>query len=77
MCLSRLIDHEPDLGQWTRGLRLSLELTQQELADLSKVTPEEVNLLENNKPLSSDTKRRILQGLCARRTLNWERLVNC
>lgn len=77
MCVSQLIDQESALGPWVRNLRVYLELTQQELACLAKVTSQEVNLLEHNKPLSSDAKRGILKELCTIRVHNWDRLSNC
>ena len=61
MCVSLLIDEESALGPWIRNLRLYLNLTQQELAGLAKVTPEEINLLEHNKPLLPDVKLRIMK----------------
>jgi DNA-binding XRE family transcriptional regulator len=77
MCVSPLIDEESALGLWVRSLRLYLNLTQQELAGLAKVTPEEIDLLEHNKPLLPDAKLRIMKELCTRRLINWSRLANC
>ena len=70
-------DRKSTLGPWVRNLRIYLKLTQKEIARLAKVTPEEVNLLENNKPLSFDIKNRILKELNNIRIHNWDILVNC
>ena len=70
-------DRKSALGPWVRNLRIYLRLTQKEIARLAKVTPEDVNLLENNKPLSVDIKNRIIKELNNRRVHNWDTLVNC
>lgn len=77
MCVSLLIGQEPALGTWVRSLRIYLELTQQDLAGLAEVTPEEVNRLEHDRPLTSEAKRRILRELLSRRSHNWDRRSNC
>ena len=71
------IDRKSTLGPWVRNLRIYLQLTQREIARSAKVTLEEVNLFENNKPLSPDTQNRILKEVCNRRIHNWETLSNC
>ncbi len=77
MSVSLKTERESALGPWVRNLRIYLELTQKEIAGLARVTPEEVSLLESNKPLSRDTKSRILKELCNKRVRNWEILSNC
>ena len=64
MCVSLLMGQEPSHGSRAKKLRISNRLTQQEPADLAKVTPEEVHLLEHDKPLSLDAERRIQKALC-------------
>ena len=71
------IDRRSTLGPWVRNLRIYLQLTQREIARSAKVTLEEVDLFENNKPLSPDTQNRILKEVCNRRVHNWETLSNC
>lgn len=50
---------------WAKNLRISLELTQKELAEIAKVPPKAVDLLEHNRPLPLDDKRKILTKLYA------------
>jgi len=52
---------------WARNLRINLELKQNELAKLAKVTPKAVDLLENNQPLPLGDKRKILAMLYAKK----------
>ena len=70
-------DRKSALGPWVRNLRVYLKLTQKEIARLAKVTTEEVNLLENNKPISLNIKNRIIKELNNRRVHNWDIQVNC
>ena len=77
MCVSLLMSQEAALGPRVRSLRISLRLTQPELAGLAKVTTEEVNLLEHDKPLLLDAKRRILKELYDIRAHYWDRLSKC
>ena len=63
-------EQETKLGYKVRSLRISLGLTQSELADTVGVTPEEVDLLEHNLPVRLDVKRRLLRELWARRADN-------
>ena len=55
------------LGYKARSLRISLALSQQELASVAGVTPEEIELFEHNLPVRLDTKRKLLRELWARR----------
>lgn len=70
-------DRTSTLGPWVRNLRIYLKLSQKEIAHSAKVTPEEVNLLENNKPLALNIRNRIIKELSNRRLHNWEILINC
>ena len=63
-------EQETKLGYKVRSLRISLGLTQSELADTVSVSPEEVDLLEHNLPVRLDVKRRLLRELWARRADN-------
>lgn len=67
----------PTLGPWVRNLRLYLKLTQKEIARLAKVTIEDIALLEDSKPISPDTMRRIFKELHKKRVLAWNTLTNC
>ena len=73
---SLMIDQGPELGHWARNLRSSLRLTQQQLAHLAKVTPEEVSLFEQDKLLSVDIKLQILKELTVRKVYNWDKRSN-
>ncbi|MBN1189123.1 MAG: hypothetical protein JXA46_05160 [Dehalococcoidales bacterium] len=53
------------LGYKAKKVRLSLRLTQQELADLSGVSRCTVRLFENNLPVILDARRRIIKELWA------------
>ncbi|MFC1929391.1 hypothetical protein ACFLW6_00775 [Chloroflexota bacterium] len=57
------------LGYKVRSLRISLRLTQSELADAVGVTLDEVDLFEHDLPVRPDVKRRLLRELWARRAL--------
>ena len=56
------------LGTQARKLRISLHLTQRELAGLVGVSVEAVDLFEHNLPLPLDNKRKILRELWAEKT---------
>jgi transcriptional regulator with XRE-family HTH domain len=55
------------VGLKARRLRISQQLTQQELADMAGVSHEEVGLFEQNLPLPLDSKRKILKELWAKK----------
>ena len=61
------IDQETSLGFKARKLRVSLLLTQQELASIAGVSQEEVDLFEHNLPIRLDVKRRLLKELWAKK----------
>jgi DNA-binding XRE family transcriptional regulator len=51
------------LGFKARRLRITLDITQQEVADKAGVPVKSVDLFEHNLPVPLDYKRRILQVL--------------
>ena len=53
------------LGKRAHDLRISLRLTQEKLAELAGLNPEEVVLFEYSLPVRLDARRRILQVLWA------------
>ena len=57
------IDRALSLGFQARARRVSQLLTQQELAEIVGVSPEEVNLLEDSQPLPPDVERKLLRQL--------------
>lgn len=61
------ITRKSSLGFKTKRLRVSLRLTQHELATLAGVLPEEVDLLEENMPVTMETKLKILRVIWARK----------
>ena len=56
------------LGFKARRLRISENISQQEIADKAGVPVESVDLFEHNLPLPLDYKRRILKVLWAEKT---------
>jgi len=48
-----------------RSLRLSLQLTQHELAESAGISKEDVDLFENNLPIPLDIRNRLLKKLFA------------
>lgn len=62
-----VFEQNTKLGYKVRSLRISLGLTQSELADVVGVTPDEVDLFEHDLPVRLDVKRRLLRELWARR----------
>ena len=58
---------EPSQNKWARGVRISLGLTQQELADTVGVSKEDVDLLECNLPLPLYIKHKLYKKLVAAR----------
>jgi len=54
---------ESSISTMARSLRLSLQLTQQELADSAGISKEDVDLFENSLPIPLDIKNRLLKKL--------------
>lgn len=67
----------PALGSWVKNLRTYLKLTQKEIAKRAKVRPADIDLLENNQPLSIETRTRIIKELNSTRLQNWNLHMNC
>ena len=55
------------VGSQVRKLRVSCNLTPQQLAEAAGVTTEEVNLLEQDQPVKLDSKRKVFKELWARK----------
>ena len=53
------------MGTLARSLRITLQLTQQELADSVGASKEDVDLFEHNLPLPLDIKNKLLKKLYA------------
>jgi transcriptional regulator with XRE-family HTH domain len=60
------IDQKPSLGLEVQRIRLTLPLTQHELAMIAGVSLEEVDLFEHNLPVQVDVKLKILRELWTR-----------
>ena len=58
-------ERESSVGTKARSLRISLHLTEKELADSVGVSKEDVYLFENNLPMPLDIKRKLLKKLYA------------
>ena len=56
---------ESSIGPWAREVRASLQLTQQELADIVGVLKEDVELFEHNLPIPLGIKNKLLIKLYA------------
>ncbi len=67
MATSGYVARESSLGFKTKRLRVSLRLTQQDLAYLAGVLAEDVDLLEENMPVKLGTKLKILRVIWARK----------
>jgi len=61
------IDQKPSLGLEAKRIRLTLPLTQHELATIAGVSLKEVDLFEHNLPVQVDVKLKILRELWARK----------
>jgi DNA-binding XRE family transcriptional regulator len=64
---SRPGDTSMPLGFLARNLRIYLDLSQNEVAKLAKVSPKSVDLLEHNQPIILDDKRKIMKELYLRK----------
>jgi len=54
---------ESAVGAWATSVRKALKLTQQELADLTGVSKEDVDSFEHNLPIKLDSRRRLVKEL--------------
>ena len=61
---------ESSIGLWARRLRISLQLTEQELADSVVVSKNDVYLFEHNLPIRLDLKQKLLKKLYAVKIAN-------
>lgn len=77
MCALIEIKSTSALGPWVRHFRLYLRRTKKEIARLAKVNVRDIIHLENNDPLSRETRTRILKELYKIRVRNWDMLTNC
>jgi predicted transcriptional regulator len=62
-------DRPMPFAQMLRNIRMSLGLTQEELAGRFGVTTNDINLFEHNWIVDSKAKRKILRQMCFAR--NW------
>jgi transcriptional regulator with XRE-family HTH domain len=62
-----MVSQESSPGFKVRKLRLSRLLTQKELADITGISQEEVDLFEQNLPVRLEAKRKLLKELWATR----------
>ena len=62
------------IGDWARSVRMALQLTQLELANMTGVSLQEVNLFEKNFPVILDTRRKLLKVLWAARGALYKKL---
>jgi transcriptional regulator with XRE-family HTH domain len=65
---ARTAAQELSIGKRAKKLRVSLELTQQELADKCGISQEEVDLFENDLPTLLETRNKLLAQLWATRS---------
>ena len=77
MCALIEIKSTSALGPWARHFRLYLRMTRRKIARLAKVKVEDIVHLENNDPLSGETRTRILKELYKMKVRNWDMLTNC
>lgn len=56
-------------AQMLQNIRMSLGLTQEELAERFGVTTNDINLFEQNWIVDSEAKRKILRQMCF--AINW------
>lgn len=59
--------NSPSLGALARRIRTSQCMSQEELADITGVSPEQVDLFEHSLPVPLDIRRRLLKELWARK----------
>jgi transcriptional regulator with XRE-family HTH domain len=64
-----VVEPNSPLGTWAKKIRQTLKLSQQELAAMTGVSQEEVELFELNYPVKLDARRRLLKDLWAARNI--------
>ena len=62
-------DYTVPFAQMLRNMRMSLGLTQEELAERFGVTANDIKLFEQNWIVDSEAKRKILRQMCF--AVNW------
>ena len=62
-------DHPIPFAQMLQNIRMSLGLTQEELAERFGVTTNDINLFEQNWIVDPQAKRKILRQMCF--AINW------
>jgi transcriptional regulator with XRE-family HTH domain len=63
--LTKVSSKQELFGSMARRVRLSLHMTQRELAEIAGVSKEAVYLFEHNLPVYLDARRKILKQLWA------------
>ena len=61
------VERNSSLGRWAKRVRVALNLTQSELANMAGVSLQEVILFEKNLPVILDTRRKLLKILWSAR----------
>ena len=56
---------ESSVGTWARSVRMALKLTQQELADITGISKEDVDSFEQNLSIKVDSRRKLVKELWA------------
>ncbi len=56
------------IGFKAASLRISLQLTQQELADIAGVSKDDVDFFEHNLPMPLETRQKLLRGLWTKKS---------
>jgi len=64
-----VVEPESALGPWAKRIRLALKLSQHDLAAITGVPQEEINLFECNFPVRLDTRRKLIKELWAARNI--------
>jgi len=59
------VTQESSMSTLARSLRISLQLTQQELANMADVSKEDIDLLEHNLPIPQYIKNKLFKKLYA------------
>ena len=59
-----MLNQDKSLRSFSKEIRLSVGLTQQELADLADVSQDDVDCFERYLPVQLDSRQKILKILC-------------